>query len=318
MEKIKYGVIGTGHMGLYHINVVSTLPEVELVGIYDSDKKKSEQLAPKYLTQAFLSPQELIKKCEAVSIAVPTTMHYEIGKKVLESGCHTLIEKPITHSIKEAEDLISLAQKKKKILQVGHVERFNSAVQELNRIVDRPYLWESRRLGPNTGRIKDVGVVLDLMIHDIDICLRVVQDEVSELHAFCHKESATHEDVATASLRFKQGCVANLVASRATQEKIRTLAISQKDSYITLDFTTQDLQIHRQASTLISTSIEKIKDQRVSLIERLLIHNENPLKTEINYFLTCIKNQNDSFQSNKIDLETLRIALEIAEKIKNP
>ncbi|MFC1503945.1 Gfo/Idh/MocA family oxidoreductase [Spirochaetota bacterium] len=317
MNKIKVGVVGVGHMGHYHVNVLSMLNHnlADLVGVYDINKKRASEIAGSYDIKNFDSYEELINSVEALSIAVPTSKHFEVGKQALDNGKHILIEKPITTSTEEAENLFNIAQKKKLIVQVGHVERFNGAVQELKNIVKHPYLWEARRLGPQTGRINDVGVAHDLMIHDIDICLNTVDDDVTDVNAFGYIDKDKLEDVATAHIKFKKGCIAIITSSRLTQEKIRVLSISQKDSYIYLDFTTQDLQIHRQASSMITTSTDNIKYRQEALIERLFVHKENPLKSQFIHFLKTIKKEEKPFVVNEKDLETLRITNMIIEKI---
>ena len=316
MEKlnIRYGVVGTGHMGTYHINVLSKIPNIDFIGVHDCDEQKLASVQAKYNIKAYSSLDELLDRCNVVSLAVPTTIHYALAKKIIEKGKHILIEKPICERIEEAEELIELAKTKNIILHVGHVERFNGAVQELSNIVHRPLLWESRRLGPNLGRVKDVGVILDLMIHDIDICLRTVRSKVNYINAQAtYLPGSDHEDVASCQLGFENGCIAVLNASRITQEKVRTLFISQEDCYISLDFTTQDLQLHRQAISGISTSKEKIRYKQESLIERLFIHKENPLQSEIEHFIGCIDLNVSSYETNKLDLETLRITQTIME-----
>ncbi len=314
---IRYGVVGAGHMGAYHINVLSSLNNINFVGVFDIDKKKLQIVKEKYNLKEFSSLEELLEKCDAISIAVPTTLHYSLAKKALEKGVHILVEKPICQTIEQAEELIAIAKAKKLTLHVGHVERFNGAVQELHNIVEKPLLWESRRLGPNLGRIQDVGVVLDLMIHDIDICLRTIKSKVTDINAHAtFLPGSTNEDVAVCQLKFENGCVAILTTSRVTQEKIRTLCISQENCYIFLDFTTQDLQLHRQATSGALTSKEKIHYRQESLIERLFIHKENPLASEIKYFIKCIQSGMSSFESNILDLETLRVTQKILKIVK--
>ncbi len=321
-EKIRYGVLGFGHMGTYHVNVLSSLPGVELVGVCDQDPVKGKTATDKYGVPAFQNPADLISKVDALSICLPTSLHYEASLQALEAGRHILIEKPMTPTYAEALALVNLAEKKKCLLHVGHVERFNGAVQELVHVVNEPLLWESRRLGPPSGRSLDTGVVMDLMIHDLDICLRVVNDEVVDVHANgYYLPNSRHEDAAVAQIRFRKGCVATFTASRVTQEKIRTLSISQKESYLSLDFTTQDLQIHRQASSMTSTSTEKIRYRQEALIERLFIHKENPLRSELLFFIQNIREAEKERplwrKENEMDLTTLRIATGVLEKISN-
>ena len=316
--KLKFGVIGTGHMGHYHVNVLSMLaPQlIEFIGIYDTDQKRASEISGTYKIKSFNNAEELMAGCDAVSIAVPTVDHYNIGKKALESGLHVLIEKPITINVQQAEELVAIAEKKKLVLQAGHVERFNGAVQELKNIVTNPVLWEARRMGPNPKRSLDVSVVYDLMIHDIDICLNVVNSPVVSVEACGQKVISAQEDVASALLYFKNGCIATITSSRVTQEKFRTLSISQHDSYIHLDFTTQDLQIVRQGSSMTTTSADNIKYRQESVIERLFVHKDNPLKCQFQHFIRTILGEEPPHVLNSMDIETMRITGKIIEKIR--
>lgn len=312
---LKYGVIGTGHMGTYHVNVLSRMNSAQLIGIFDLDNKRCQETAERFNIQAFSDPQDLLSQVDAVSVCVPTQYHYEMAKLALENQKHVLVEKPICLDLKQAKDLVELAKDKNAVLHIGHVERFNGAVQELSNVVDQPIIWESRRMGPNPGRIKDSGVVMDLMIHDLDICMRMVNDKVIDVRANGTKlHGSQHEDAACAQLKFSNGCVASFSASRVTQEKFRTLNISQKNCYLSLDFTTQDLQIHRQANSQIQTSTEKIAYRQEALIERVFIHKDNPLQGEIQHFIDSINDKALSYDENLNDLELLRVALEIEKQ----
>ncbi len=323
MKKIRYGVVGLGRMGVYHTNVLANINEIEFVGVFDLNQDRTKEISLKYNIQGFSSLEALLAEVDALSLCAPTSLHYELGKKILEAQKHVLIEKPLTTNVKQAEELIFLAKEKQRLLHVGHVERFNGAVQELSHVVEDPLLWESRRLGPPPERFMDTGVVMDLMIHDLDICFRVVKDEIQSIKAEGnYLPGSKQEDLATAQIKFKKGCVANFVASRITQEKIRTLAISQKQSYLLLDFTTQDLQITRRASEATITSSEKIRYRQEALIERLFIHKDNPLRSELLYFIKEIghsplneTSREEAYQDNTEDLKTLKAAAEIVAQI---
>ncbi|TGK07418.1 gfo/Idh/MocA family oxidoreductase [Leptospira semungkisensis] len=314
-QKVKIGVIGTGHMGQYHVNVAKTLSDAEMIGIYDSDSERAGQMADKHKTSAFSTVNDLIKNVDAVVIAVPTFLHHEIAKKALEAGKHVLVEKPIAETLEQAKELVALSEKNDLVLQVGHVERFNGAVLELGKIVTEPLLVESRRLAPFNPRIKDVGVVLDMMIHDIDIVLNLVKSPVKYLSAVGTKVVSNHEDIAAVVLHFENGTIANISASRNTQSKIRTLNITQKDVYITLDFSDQEIELHRQATSDILLRTGEIKYRQESIVEKIFVHKDNPLKQEQEHFVKCILKETDPLVDGKSDIQTLEIAYKILKEI---
>ncbi|TGK37772.1 Gfo/Idh/MocA family protein [Leptospira andrefontaineae] len=314
-NKVKIGVIGTGHMGQYHVNVAKTLSDAELIGIYDSDSERASQMAEKHKTSAFSTVDDLIKHTDSVIIAVPTFLHHEIGKKALLAGKHVLVEKPIAETLEQAKELVDLASKNNLVLQVGHVERFNGAVLELGKIVTEPLLIESRRLAPFNPRIKDVGVVLDMMIHDIDIVLNLVKSPVKYLSAVGTKVVSAHEDIASVVLHFENGAIANISASRNTQAKIRTLNITQKDVYITLDFSDQEIELHRQATSDILLRTGEIKYRQESIVEKIFVHKDNPLKQEHEHFVKCILKETEPLVDGRSDIQTLEIAYRILKEI---
>lgn len=319
MNKLKIGVIGSGHMGRYHINVLSSMTNVLLTAICDVDNNILQETAQKYKISGFTDVNDLLKIVDAVVIASPTITHYPIALKALEEGKHVLIEKPITDDVKNAKELVNLAKKKNLILQVGHLERFNGAVTELrNKIIQRPYLIEARRLSPKNLRIKDVGVVHDIMIHDIDIVLSLVQNQkIKNISAYGSKIYSNHEDVAAALIEFDGGCIADIKASRVTDEKIRTLAVSQESSYVFLDYSTQDIQIHRQPTSAYFINQVEIKYSQESLIERVFIHKDNPLKLELEHFIDCIVKNVKPHVTGEMDIQTLEVAMEIHSKINH-
>lgn len=316
MKKIRAGVIGTGRMGEYHTAVYSELFFVDLVGIVDVDEERGKTISKQFDTDYFFNYQELIDKVDVVSIAVPTALHYSIAKDFLSAGVNVLLEKPITNSFTEAVELFELSDKKNCTLHIGHVERFNGAVQELKKIVQNPFLIESRRLGPFQSRVEDDGVVMDLMIHDLDIILNLVNSDVQDLQVMGKSLFTKKDDLASVQIRFKNNCIANIIASRITQNKIRTMAISQKDAYIYLDFTDQDIHIHRRASSEHRFRNHELRYKQESFIERLFVHRENPLKLEIKHFIDCSTNGGIHSMSVEKELKSLKIALDIVEKFK--
>ncbi|MBI4978155.1 MAG: Gfo/Idh/MocA family oxidoreductase [Spirochaetes bacterium] len=315
-KTMRLGVIGVGHMGKYHVNVIKQLSSAELAGVFDTNKDERTAVAKKYNTTAFKSVEDTLANVDGVIIAVPTKYHFDAALAALKANVHVLVEKPMTPTVDEAKALAAEAKKRSLILQVGHVERFNGAVQELRNVVRAPRLIETRRLSPFNPRIKDVGVVLDLMIHDIDIVLNLVNRPLTHLSAAGTRVFSQHEDVASATLTFDNGCVAVITASRATQEKIRTLAISEEKDYIILNYTTQEMEIHRQSS---SESVVKLNDgisyRQESIVERVFTHRENALKLEVEHFVNCARGTAVPLVDVMNDVRTLEITHDILTKI---
>ncbi|MBI5183332.1 MAG: Gfo/Idh/MocA family oxidoreductase [Nitrospinae bacterium] len=316
VKKVRAGVIGVGRMGRYHVGVYSELFNTDLVGIVDIDSKRGHEIAERYNTVFYHDYHQVFNKVDVVSIAVPTSLHYKIARDFLEAGVNVLLEKPISDNMDNAKDLFRIADEKGLTLHIGHVERFNGAVQELKKIVKDPILIESRRMGPFDSRIQDDGVVMDMMIHDIDIILNLVDSEVDIINVMGSSVFSDKDDLANVHIRFRNGCIANIVASRVTQNKIRTMAITQKDAYVFLDYTDQDIHIHRQASSEHRLTKEELRYKQESLIERIFVHRDNPLKLEILHLIEC--STNGIHRSIPVDKEliSLKVAIEIVEKIK--
>ncbi len=317
--RLRAGVVGAGHMGQYHILVYAELWDVDLVGIVDIDGEKAKRLAAQYDTYAFEDYRDLIGKVDLVSVAVPTPIHYPVTRDLLEAGIHVLVEKPITPTLAEAEELFQTARARQRVLHVGHVERFNGAVQELKKIVVNPILIESRRLGPFTPRVTHDGVVMDLMIHDLDIILNLVDAPVRRLTAFGRPIQSASPDVANVQIEFENGALATITASRATEHKIRTLAISQPDAYIFLDYTDQEIHIHRRTAAEYVLNRESIRYKQAAFVEHLFVHKENPLKLEILHLLQAVREFRRTGRVDLADGEDLRslaVALEVEELIR--
>lgn len=314
MKKVRVAVVGVGRMGQYHVGVYSEIPDVRLIGIADINEMRGKEIAEKYNTKSYSDYKKLLGKVDVASIAVPTSLHYKIAKDFLQAGTNILIEKPITRSIDEARELFDIAEKKKLTLHIGHVERFNGAVQELKKIVDNPLFIESRRLGPYDPRIQDDGVVMDLMIHDIDIILNLLNSKVRDINVVGKSVFSDKDDLCNVQLEFENGCLATITASRATQHKIRTLAITQKDKYIFLDYTNQDIHIHRQAFSEHSITKQELRYKQESFTERIFVHRENPLKIELKHLIDCAANGAERKVSVEEEIYSLQIALEIEKK----
>ena len=317
MEKVNISLIGIGRMGQFHLNVINQINSINLSGIYDSDEKHLNEISSKYNINKFGSLEEAIDKCDAVIIASPTKFHFDIAKKSIQKGKHVLVEKPMTENFIQAEELEAIVKEKNIIFQVGHVERFNGAVQELHHIIENPYLIEARRLAPFTPRITDVGVVFDIMIHDLDIVTSLVKKPLMRFSASGKRIKTKNEDIASALLEFEGNTIATISASRVTQEKIRTLSISSEEAHFILDYATQDITIHRQAASQskIKTSIG-INYTQESIIERVFIHRDNPLKLEDEHFANCILGKDKKLVSIEDDVRTIKLTEGILNKIK--
>lgn len=317
MSFVRVGVAGVGHMGSYHLAALSELSEASVVALADLDHARGEELADKYGVDFFSDPFDLIGKVDAVIVALPTVHHYSVSKKLLSNGLHVLIEKPICNDIGEARELFRIASENKRVLHIGHVERFNGAVQELSEIVKEPSLIECRRLGPFVERARNDGVVLDLMIHDLDIILRLVEEDIVSLSAVGGSPISDREDVANVQIQFAGGCLATITASRATQNKIRSLSISQPDAYIKLDYADQEVRIHRKATSEHRLSREELKYREQAQVERLFVHKDNPLKLELRHFLQSIQ-VGRIVEDAEWELRSLDVALRVVQMLNMP
>ncbi|MFW5799496.1 MAG: Gfo/Idh/MocA family oxidoreductase [Spirochaetota bacterium] len=314
MDKIRVGVIGVGHMGLYHVNVLSTLNnKIELAGVSDINEKTASAVGSKYNVPYYLDNEDLLKNVDAVCIAAPTYLHYEITMKAFNHNVHVLVEKPIAKELKEAETLVNTAKKKNLIFQVGHLERFRGTVRGVKKLIKNPYLIEAKRLQPRNNRITDVGVVLDLMIHDIDIIHMLIESEVEKISAFGKSVYTDHEDIAKVNLLFKNGCIVDLTTSRLSQEKIRSLNIYQEKADLLLNFFKDEISIRRKSQTGYEVAKEELKYHEKMSIENLYIHTDNPLKNEIVHFINCISGDEKPLVEGEWDLKTLSVALNVLD-----
>jgi len=245
MNKVRVGVIGIGYLGQFHAEKYAGIPEVELVGLVDADSARASQLAGKLKTQAFPDPTHLIGKVDAVSIVVPTVLHHRIAKQFLEQGTHVLLEKPMTVTLEQADELIDLAARRGMILQVGHIERFNPAVTVIKPLIRTPRYITAERAAPFTLRCTDVNVVLDLMIHDLDIVMDLAGSAPKEVSAVGVSIITREIDVVTARITFQDGCIADVTASRVSDDKKRLLRIFEEDAIYSSDYHTQKATVSR-------------------------------------------------------------------------
>ena len=324
MKKLKVGVIGTGHLGKLHTKMFKSIDNCELVGIYDSIPEQAKAVSAEFSIQSTASIEDLLKQVDAVSIAATTTAHYELAKKCFEFGVHVFIEKPITTTIKEAEELVEISEKKNLNLQVGHIERFNPALVSMEKYIDEPKFIQTDRLAQFNPRGTDVAVVLDLMIHDIDIILSLVKSDVVDVQANGVAVVSDHLDIANARLQFANGAVANVTASRISQKKLRKMRIFQKDSYIALDFVTGVAESYRLVapdaevgSSLISFGEIGVGDKRKKLVYEQPEQKElNALQYELQLFVNSIINKTKPVVSGIDGLRALKVAQIIIQKIE--
>ncbi|TYB31879.1 MAG: Gfo/Idh/MocA family oxidoreductase [Candidatus Mcinerneyibacterium aminivorans] len=318
MSKIKLGVIGVGHMGNYHARICNMLRDhIDFVGVCDIRKKRADFIADKYNTTAYYDYKKLLKKVDAVNIAVSTDEHFRVAKGCLNAGVDILLEKPMTDNLNEAKKLIEIAKRKNLSFHVGHVERFNSAVVELMKFSHdlKPISLRAKRLGPQGDKIRHSGVILDLMIHDIDIMLNIMESKVVDISAYGKKVYTDYEDIANVQLLFENGSFATVSASRITQKKIRTLDLTMPDKYIYLDYSDEDIYIYRRGKSKDSddSKIRKVIDTNV---EKILIEKNNPLKLEIKHFINAVKGKEKSQFTPEQNLKSLEIVLNAERKAK--
>jgi predicted dehydrogenase len=325
MQQVRVGVVGVGHLGDHHARILSQISGAELVGVTDVDPKKGARVAQKYGTRFFRNLDDLLNETQAVSLVVPTTAHHGLARVILERGNDLLIEKPITETVRQAEELIHLAQKKKLILQVGHIERFNPAFQAVEPHRPRPNFIESHRMAQFNPRGTDVAVILDLMIHDIDLILSLVKSPLKGIEAAGVPVIAESEDICNARLVFENGCVANVTSSRISARALRKMRLFQKDSYISLDFLQKSVEIYRLVAADRIPVDEKEKKTVVGNIpveevgktiiyERPKIHDQDMLTAEIESFLHAVRTRTSPKVTGEDGKRALDVALQIREK----
>jgi predicted dehydrogenase len=310
-QPIRIGVIGVGNMGQHHTRVLSLLKDVEMVGVADINVERGLDTASKYRVRFFEDYRDLLPYVDAVCIAVPTKLHHEVGMTCLQAGIHVLVEKPIAASIAEAESLVNAAAESHCILQVGHIERFNPAFQELSKVLKTEELLalEAHRMSPYSHRANDVSVVLDLMIHDIDLLLELAAAPVVRLTASGSSASDSgYLDYVTANLGFANGIVATLTASKVTHRKIRRIAAHCKNSLTEADFLNNEILIHRQTTANCMTDYGQVLYRQDGLIEKVYTSNIEPLHAELEHFVNCVRGGNQPSVGGEQALKALRLA----------
>jgi predicted dehydrogenase len=302
MKKLRVGVVGVGHIGSNHARLYAEIPSAEFAGLYDVDLAKANAIARKYRTTAAQSLEEFTVMVDAASVATPTNTHCEIARHLLARGKHLLVEKPITDNTAHASELAELAAQNGLVLQVGHVERFNPILSALEKHLSHPRFIEAHRLSPYPERSTDIGVVLDLMIHDLEIILHLVRSPVQSIDAVGVPVLSPGEDIANARLRFENGCVANVTSSRISPERMRKIRVFQEDAYLSLDYEKQSGEIYRrEAGKIIRNKVE--------------VAREEPLKSQLASFIECASTGRAPRVSGLQATAALELAVEITKRI---
>lgn len=297
------GVVGVGYLGRHHLRIYQELESCQLVGFCEVDPDRAREVAARFGCRRFGSIEELAQACQAVSVVVPTDKHCEIAVPLLEAGCHLLIEKPLCVNNPEAERILRAAERNDRIIQVGHVEHYNPVTSYLNRAVERPLFIVADRLAPYQPRGTEVGVVLDLMIHDIGIILQLVKSPVARMESIGVKVLSPSEDIANCRLTFENGAVANINTSRISEKKVREIRVFQTNGYLSLDFMNQIGHFVRRKGGQLTK-------------EEIPIQKGEPLKIELASFVHCVANRENPTVDATLGKQALEIALGITEQIK--
>lgn len=297
-RRIRLGVVGLGQWGRNHARVYAGFPDVELAGVVDINRSELKGFTHRYRTAGFTNYRELIGKVDAVSIAAPTVLHHEIAREFLTAGVHVLVEKPITTTVEEAEELVAMAEQRDMVLLVGHVERFKPAVRRMMELARQPLFIQTRRVRPyDRTRVMDIGVVMDLMIHDIDIVLSLAGGRVSDVGGMSVKVHNSHEDLAVAHITFASGCVAWLLASRVSADKAADIEVTTADRAVRLDYHKQQIALHPFGGE----------------VEQMAIKGEEPLKAELRHFVNCVQGLELPLVRGEDGLRALEVALRLVD-----
>ena len=303
MKKLRVGVIGVGHIGSNHARLYREIAAAEFTAIYDVDVHRAKAIAKKCRVNSAASFEEFVEAVDAVSVATPTNTHYQVARPLLERGKHLLIEKPITENTKEASELSDIAAKNGLILQVGHVERFNPVLSALEARLTHPRFIEAHRLSPYPNRSTDISVVLDLMIHDLEIILHLVRSPTQSIDAIGVPVLSRSEDIANARIRFESGCIANITSSRISPERMRKIRVFQEDAYLSLDYEKQSGEIYRREAGKITR-------------DKVPIERDEPLKRELISFIECAATGRQPRVSGFQATAALELAVEITKRIQ--
>jgi predicted dehydrogenase len=314
----RIGTVGAGSLGYHHIRILRDLPGVEFVGFVEARPDRAAEISAELGVPALDDVESLVERADAVTIVVPTPAHYEVARLPLERGCHVLIEKPIAASLDEADRLLELAARSGAIIQTGHVERFNRAIRAALPHIDSPRFIESDRLAPFNPRGSDVAVVLDLMIHDIDLVLSLVGGRVSELHAVGVPVLTPSVDIANARLVFDSGAVANITSSRVSRERLRKIRIFQRSGYLSLDLAQGNGEFYRLRRDVDFGALAKAPLELAAFVERVPLEapEGEPLRLEFESFLAAVEGRQAVEVSGQAGREALAVALRIVSEIE--
>ena len=309
MKKLRVGVVGAGYLGKFHAEKYSQMDDVELVGIVDSNRVQADSVSKMIKTNAYTDYRDLIGKVDAVSVVVPTPAHFEVSRDFLENDIDVLIEKPITATLVEADELIRISETRGLIIQVGHLERFNPAILALKDIVKNPRFIESHRLSIFKERGTDVSVVLDLMIHDIDIISGFVKSEIKSIHAAGIPVITGLADIANTRLEFMNGCVANVTASRISTKNERKIRLFQQDAYISVDFANHEITVVRKKESERQSIIPGME------IQQICFEKSDALKDELTAFVKAVSRREVPEVTGQVGRDALKVALSVMEQI---
>jgi len=304
MSSIRVGIVGVGYLGTQHARILSYLEEADLQAVADIDFQKALQIGNRHGVRYFENYEDMIDEIDAAVVATDTSAHFKVSENLLRHGKHVLVEKPITETVEQGERLVELAAKKNLILQVGHLERFNPAVEAIENMISDPRFIEVQRLGSFSARSLDIDVVLDLMIHDLDIILALIKDEVVAIKSSGIHVVSEKTDIANARLEFKSGCVATLTASRVHQGKVRKLRIFEPTSYYSIDYIDQEVKVFPL-------------DGRQTDIKTLKIQKDEPLKKELKNFLDCVETGKRTKVTGEEGLRALKLAYDVIRESRS-
>jgi predicted dehydrogenase len=305
-NRLRVAVIGVGHLGQHHARLLGSMDGIELVGIVDTKPGRAEEVAAKYGTQAWPAASDLLGRVDAVTIAVPTVSHLDVALPFLERGIAALVEKPLAPTVADAERLISTAARAGALLAAGHTERFNPAVVAALPLVSDPRFVEVHRLGTFPERSLDIDVIFDLMIHDLDLLLAAVHSEVVSIEAVGVNVLTPRTDIANARLRFASGCIANVTASRISRERVRKVRFFQHDSYVSIDYALQEVEVYRLAPR---GTLPPIQGGKLDIV------NDEPLRHELVDFVDAVRNRRAPGVTGRAGRDALELATRIAEKM---